>query len=341
MTHPFASAATLEQRFADGLAAILETHRGLGAYILALANATCEARLWARLSSTLAARHAELADAIADTLRRGGTLAEPDDDVMVFLKLNTIGFAHLRRVESRRVGVWEVLYNPLRALRPPRISAMRFDGLLRAFDPAGFHFNKSFLASEVLWDGMLAGRPARILYNKFPFARRHGLLVPEPLREMPQYLSPELHGWAWEVCAQSGAAGLCLAYNSRGAGASVNHLHFQSFVPSRPLPLQDAGFAHNGGNRPYPLPCQRFDDPAEAWVELDRLHQSDTPYNLVYGRDGLHLVARCAQDSGALTAPCRGYGWSEMAGAVTVFSREAFDDFAASEYEAELARFAP
>jgi hypothetical protein len=340
LSTPFASLAALEQHFAEGLSAMLEQHRGLGVYILVLANAAYDQPLWSQLAPPLATRHAELAAALTETLRRGQTLAEPDDDVLVFLKLDAIGFECLRLMESRRAGPWEVMFNPIRALRPPRISGQKFEGLLRPFDPAGFHFNKPFLAKEVLWQGELAGKPARLLYNKFPFARLHGLLVPEPLRELPQFLTPELHGWAWDLCAQSGVPGLCLGYNSSGAGASVNHLHFQSFVQAQPLPVQDARFVHNGGTEPYPLPCRRFDDRAEAWLELDRLHQRGTPYNLVYSKGGLHLVARVPQDSGRLNAQSRGYGWSEMAGAVTLFSRDAYEALKAEEFEAELGCFA-
>jgi ATP adenylyltransferase/5',5'''-P-1,P-4-tetraphosphate phosphorylase II len=233
------------------------------------------------------------------------------------------------------------MFNPIRALRPPRISGMRFEGLLRPFDPDGFHFNKPFLAKEVLWQGELGGKPARVLYNKFPFARLHGLLVPEPLRQMPQYLTPELHGWAWDVCAESDAPSLCLGYNSYGAGASVNQLHFQSFVRADPLPIQNERFSHNGGSWPYPLPCQRFTDTEAAWFHLDQLHQHNTPYNLIYSRGCLHLVTRVPQDSGKLSPQTRGYGWSEMAGVVTLFSRDGFESLSAAEFEAELARFVP
>jgi hypothetical protein len=337
---PFTSPAALEQRFADGLAAMLENQRGLGVYILVLANAAYEARLWARLAPALATRHAELAAGITESLRRGQALTEPDDDVMVFLKLNAIGLEHVQTLESRRAGPWEVMFNPIRALRPPRISGQAFESLMRPFDSTGFHFNKPFLAKELLWEGHLAGKPARLLYNKFPFARLHGLLVPEPLRELPQVLAPELHGWAWHLCAHSGMRGLCLGYNSQGAGASVNHMHFQSFVQADPLPVQDPRFAHNGGTESYPLPCRRFSEPADAWIELERLHQQNIPYNLIYSKNCLHLVARVPQDSGKLSAQNRGYGWSEMAGAVTLFSREAFEGLSAAEFEVQLASFA-
>jgi len=338
---PFVSLVALEQNFADGLAAMLESHRDLGVYILVLANAAYDPKLWTQLAPALAQRHAELATSLTDTLRHGEKPAEPDDDVMVFLKLNTIGFDHLGLMESRRAGPWEMMFNPIRALRPPRISGQTFEGLLRPFDPVGFHFNQPFLAKELLWEGHLAGKPARLLYNKFPFARLHGLLVPEPLRELPQCLTPELHGWAWHLCAHAGMRGLCLGYNSHGAGASVNHMHFQSFVQTDPLPVQDPRFAHNGGSAAYPLPCRRFTEPADAWLEIDRLHEQNTPYNLIYSRNCLHLVARLPQDSGKLSAQSRGYGWSEMAGAVTLFSRDAFDGLSALDFEADLASFTP
>ncbi len=340
---PLTSLPALEQAFAEGLAGMLERHPGLGVYILVLANAAFDAALWARLATPLAERHAQLAERITTTLRRGGSIDEPDDDALVFLKLLAIGFTQLQATQSRRAGPWVLSFNPIRALRPPRMSGAKIDQLLRPFDPAGFHFNKPFLAREVLWEGVLAGKTTRLLYNKFPFARLHGLLVPEPTRELPQYLTPELHGWAWEVCAQAGAAmpGFCLAYNSYGALASVNHLHFQSFVQASPLPVQDAAFAHNGGERAYPLACRRFADAEAAWLHLDELHSQGTPYNLVYAADCLHVLARAPQGSRARAAWNAGFGWSDLAGAITLFSRDEFERLSEAEIAAELAKQAP
>ena len=343
------STAALEQTFAEGLAAMLERHRGLGVYILVLANAAFDPALWARLQGPLRERQRQLATELTDSLRRGRRLSEPEDDVMVFLKLQAIGFDQLQTLQSRQAGPWQLAFNPIRALRPPRISGVATDGLLRPFDPAGFHFNKPFLAREVLWEGgvlreeTLAGKPARLLYNKFPFARLHGLLVPEPARQLPQFLSPELHGWAWEVCDLAGTAlpGFCLAYNSYGAQASVNHLHFQSFVQASPLPVQDAAFAHNGGSLAYPLPCQRFINAEAAWFYLDELHQQDQPYNLIYGAGVLHVLARAPQGSRAGASWNSGIAWSELAGAVTQFSRDEFDRLDAADIAAELASLAP
>jgi ATP adenylyltransferase/5',5'''-P-1,P-4-tetraphosphate phosphorylase II len=153
-------------------------------------------------------------------------------------------------------------------------------------------------------------------------------------------LTPELHDWAWDVCARTPISGLNLAYNSTGAGASVNHLHFQSFVQPAQLPVQNPLFAHNGGNLAYPLPCLRFDNPQQAWARLDQLHQHNQPYNLLYSKHALHLVPRVPQGDKRLSARSNGYGWSEMAGAINLFGREEFESMDTTEIETELASFA-
>lgn len=341
MSFPFVSLTDLEQTFSTGLARLLSQHSGLGVYILVLANAAYDPAVWKQLSAALAARHDALAAALAHTLRTGTALTEPDDDVMVFLKLQLIGFTHLGLRETRQDGPWLASYNPLRALRPPRTSRQPYTGLERPFDAAGFHFNRAFLGKEILWEGALAGQAARLLYNKFPFARLHGLLVPAPAREQPQTLTPAWHHWAWTVCAESECAGLTLGYNSAGAGASVNHLHFQSFVQTPALPIFDPRFTHNGGAEVWPLPCVRFSDAETAWTHIAHLHREAQPYNLIYTRGSLLCVARAPQDSPRLDDVCRSYGWSEMAGAVTLFNRDDYTRWQGADLAAQLARFAP
>jgi len=336
--HPFTSPDALHRRFVAGLDAMLSQHDGLGVYILVLANAAQDPALWQPLRDKLIARHRDHAAALKAALRNGAKLAAPEDDLMVFLKLLAMDlgpdeFEQLQVSPHRRLGPWEVQFNPLRALRPARMSEARVEGLLRPFDAAGFHFNKPFLAKEVLWQGELAGKPARLLYNKFPFAPLHGLLAPEPELQRPQYLSPELHGWAWEVAQQASAGieGFGLAYNSYGAYASVNHLHFQTFVRVQALPLQSLD------PRGYPLPVQRYDDMQSAWFGLDELHRQSTPYNLIYDANGVSVVARARQGEVPLQAWSPGFAWSEMAGAFSVSSRADYDGLTETVIEQALA----
>jgi hypothetical protein len=152
-----------------------------------------------------------------------------------------------------------------------------------------------------------------------------------------------MHGWAWDAVAELGTTlpGFGLAYNSLGAHASVNHLHFQSFMGAADLPLLSPRFAHNGGNQAYPLPCLVTDSMEDAWFMLDELHQQATPYNLLYARNRLHILPRRPQGSHALPAWSTGLAWSELAGVMTVFSREDFQSLAEPEIAATLSALAP
>jgi diadenosine tetraphosphate (Ap4A) HIT family hydrolase len=320
---------------------MLEAHEGLGVYILVLANALQDPGLWPVLRDTLARRHAHHRQALVETLRRGRRPCEPEDDLTVFLKLLAIGFEHLTPVERRRVAgegaspTWEIQFNPIRALRPARMSDVRVEGVMRPFDACGFHFNKPFLAREVFWEGVLAGKPARLLYNKFPFAPVHGLLVPEPEKERPQFLTPELHGWAWEVARSAGEAipGFGLAYNSYGAHASVNHLHFQTFARETPLAAMEA-------SEDYPLARHWHEDMESAWFQIDDLHQRQTAYNLIYDRSGLLLIPRARQGEIAEQTWSSGFAWSEVAGTFPVASRDDYDKLTHADLRTALAGLA-
>jgi diadenosine tetraphosphate (Ap4A) HIT family hydrolase len=335
---PFADPATLQRCFVDGLERMLAEHPALGVFILVLANAAQDATLWQSLRGKLRHRFNIHADEIRQTLRRGENPEVPGDDLMVFLKLLAMDlqpeeFELLQVAPPRRLGPWEVQFNPLRGFRPARISETRVQGIMLPFDASGFHFNKPFLAREVLWRGELAEKPASLLYNKFPFAPWHGLLVPEPERQRPQFLSPELHGWAWQVAMQAAAAiqGFGLAYNSIGAYASVNHLHFQTFVRQCPLPVQSLD-AHG-----YPLALSRFRDASEAWFRIDALNASATPYNLIYDAGGVSVIPRARQGETPPQSWSAGFAWSEVAGAFCVSSRQDYERLTATDIEQALA----
>jgi diadenosine tetraphosphate (Ap4A) HIT family hydrolase len=335
---PFVSLEALRQAFAGGLDKMLANCDGLGVYILVLANAAQDPVLWQTLRDKLIARHQRHAASLKLALRNGAKLDAPEDDLMVFLKLLAMElgpdeFDTLQVSPRRGLGPWEVRFNPLRALRPARMSEARVEGVMRPFDASGFHFNKPFLAKEIFWQGELAGKPARLLYNKFPFAPLHGLLAPEPDLQRPQFLTPELHGWAWQVARQAAAAipGFGIAYNSYGAYASVNHLHFQTFVRAQPLPLLSMASAR------HPLPTEHFDDPQGAWFHLDALHQRGVPYNLIYHAGGVCVVARARQGEVAPQAWSPGFAWSEVAGAFSVSSRADYDGLSAAVIEQALA----
>ncbi|WP_206199427.1 hypothetical protein [Parasulfuritortus cantonensis] len=339
----FASKTELQEAFVAGLERQL-AEPGLGTYILVLANASFDPAIWPLLRDGLARRFAELAEEVSAGLRAGRKLHYPDDDLTVFLKLMAIGFDAVSGTEWRRAGPWEIQYNPLRALRPARASGQPVAGCTPpAFNPNGFQFNKPFLKPEILWQGELRRHPIRLLYNKFPFADLHGLLVPEPDRQLPQRLSQDWHLYMWHLATELGAGlpGFGIAYNSYGGQASVNHLHFQTFVRGTPLPVAEPGWRHNGGTLDYPLPCRTFDSALEAWFHIEGLHGRDQPYNLVYAGDRVHCLARRPQ--GSLTAApwSAGHAWYEMAGGVTTFNRDDYASLDDATVADELSRLAP
>lgn len=135
--------------------------------------------------------------------------------------------------------------------------------------------------------------------------------------------------------------GFCLGYNSYGAGASVNHLHFQSFVPASPCRCWIAALPTTAAPSPTHCPASASPIPPKPGFNSTNCTSATPPYNLIYSLGCLRLVARVPQDSGKLSAQSHGYGWSEMAGAVTHFSREAFEGLSAGEFEMELSGFAP
>lgn len=326
---PFESARRYRATFADGLARMLDAHDGLGVYILVLANAAYEPALWEVLHEPLRARHARHAADLAS----GAVTADAPDDVAVFRKLDALGFDAVHAGHARTAGDFEIQFNPLRALRPPRASHARLEDIALPFDAAGFHFDKPFLEREVLGSGELAGRATDVLYNKFPFAPLHALVVPERGTRRAQWLTRADHDWAWALANTLPLPGIGVAYNSLGALASVNHLHFQWFVRETPLPVErraDAGL-------PWPahvLPCA---DAEHAWEAIAALHAARTPYNLLYRAGRMWLFARRPQGELAPAPWHSGCAWLEMAGVVSVYTEADFTRLDARDIAAELA----
>lgn len=337
--HPFQSPDHFKACFTAGLQTLL-TEPGLGSYILVLANASFDATIFEQMQPALRQRFQRLADHCRLALCGGQTLAGSQDDQLVFLKLMAIGFDGVQTTQFRRQGPWELQFNHLRAFRPTRMTDEVVSGLSRPFDTQGFHFNKPFLRRERMWAGELLGETVDLFYNKFPFVSLHGLLVPSRQAHLPQLLTRHYHEFVWALTETLGKAlpGLGLGYNSYGAFASVNHLHFQSFVREEPLPIAADCWRHNGGDRAYPLDCEVYASAAAGWSRIEALHGSETRYNLIYLPGRLYCIPRGAQGRYAHAPWTSGFAWYEVAGGYTTFSREDFDSLDEQAIEAELGK---
>ena len=339
----FTQPGRLRQGFVEGLERMLASHEGLGVFILVLANATYDEAIHRRLGSVLEARFERLSRTMRDALRAGRQLADAPDDVDVFLKLMALGLQELPPTRFRDAGHFQLQFNLLRALRPPRMAGTRVEQVFLPFDPQGFHFNRPFLMKELLWEGRLLERDCRLFYNKFPFAHLHGLLVIEPDANTSQFLSEDDHRLVWELCEQSAKTlpGLGFGYNSYGAYASVNHQHFQMFHhPADGYPVEAGHWAHNGGQTLYPVACRRDSDRQAAWEGISQLQEGNRAFNLLYRPGCVYVLPRRFQGEYEHSAWTSGFAWSELCGSLTTFNQKDFEQLNERAVSAEMARLA-
>ncbi|RTZ58849.1 MAG: hypothetical protein DSZ33_05330 [Gammaproteobacteria bacterium] len=327
-----ASPEAFRSLFSEKLEFMLATG-GLGAFILVLANSMQDARLRDRLATPLRLAF--------EKLQSHAPGAAPDD-ALVFDSLRKTGLDPLGVWETRKLDNWRLNLNPLRALRPARAAGKAFTCLHKPFDEQAFHFDKPFLEPEVLWRGHIEqDLSLKVLYNKFPFAPFHLLIAPEPASHLPQFLAVEHHTAMWDLLEQNADqfSDLRLAYNSIGAGASVNHLHFQGFV-DEPLPVEDAHWSHNGGESAYPLPCRFHQNICHAWKAISRYQKTNQPFNVLYVPGGCYILKRKPAGDKSLPSWGRGAAWAEACGLFTLPDRKTYESLGDSDICAALSSLA-
>ena len=316
----FLSEDNFKQAFSDGLEQMLE-HDELGTVILVAANAVNEAEIWERLKPKISRKIEQL---------KAQTLIGADDDMAVFEQLLELNFETLQVAKTKTLGMFELQYNPLRALRPKRMSANATQGMCQDFDAQGFHFNKAFLQKELLFKGKLFSKQISLFYNKFPFVSWHGLVVVEAKKQHPQCLDYGLHQFAWMMANAIGLniKGFTLAYNSYGAYASVNHFHLQCFIRNQPLPIEN--------QEKYPLIHHWFGSVSDAWGFIETLHVDEQPYHLIYRGNKILVIIRQRQDQITHADWTPGYAWYEACGGVCTGSNEDFNQLDEASLQAEL-----
>ncbi len=223
----------------------------------------------------------------------------------------------------------------MRALRPARASVEVIDVINQPFDTDKFNFNRPFLRPEILWESDWHGRQIRVLYNKFPFAPYHLIIVPDPELQLPQYLTTEYHSMMWDLLQQQQYAlpGFGAGYNSLGACASVNQLHFQSFVSTELLPIEQQQWQHNGGDDQYPLNCFAFGSAQDSWEMIDQCHISNQPYNLLCRPGRCYVLPRIPQGSETVAPRVAGAGWIELCGVFNVSDHTELETVSTAELD--------
>jgi len=313
----------------------------LGVFILVLANALSRAEIQQPLSARLRTRFTELKQQL-DKLPANQLEQIPADDLSVFRALCDMDYDHLTLARSRLVSGWQLQFNPLRSLRPARNSAQKITQMHQPFQHDSFHFNKPFLRKEILWEGELAATAVRILYNKFPFADFHGLLLVEAQQCRPQHLNlQDCNKIQAVLTALAHLPGIGLAYNSLGAYASVNHQHWQLFLSDQHYPIEHTRWKHNSGTECYPLPVECFSNVTQAWSAINQMQQSDQSFNLFIRPNKTWLIKRKRQGEYQHSRWTGGFAWSEVAGNIMTTGLEDYLSLDATSIQTELQKLSP
>ncbi|KAL0302012.1 UNVERIFIED_CONTAM: GDP-L-galactose phosphorylase 1 [Sesamum radiatum] len=136
-----------------------------------------------------------------------------------------------------------------------RPTEFRVDKVLQPFDENKFNFTKvgqeevlfQFEASE---DNEVQffpnepididNSPSVVAINVSPIEYGHVLLIPRILECLPQRIDRESFLLALYMAVEAGNPYFRLGYNSLGAFATINHLHFQAYYLQAPFPIEKA-----------------------------------------------------------------------------------------------------
>ncbi|KAF8391586.1 hypothetical protein HHK36_023892 [Tetracentron sinense] len=136
-----------------------------------------------------------------------------------------------------------------------RPTEFRVDKVLQSFDENKFNFTKVgkeevlFQFEESKDDEVqffpnapidIDNSPSVVAINVSPIEYGHVLLIPRILECLPQRIDHESFLLALYMTTEAGSPYFRLGYNSLGAFATINHLHFQAYYLAVPFPVEKA-----------------------------------------------------------------------------------------------------
>lgn len=296
------------------------TVNDLGILILLSAHAAYNEKLYEKLNPRLESIYKKLRDEIKnipDNLK--------NDDYFVALKILEIGWKNIQKVSFKKLNnIWDVQYNQLRTFKPRRNAIEKLKSVRKKFDKKSFSFNKPFLQTERFKKCNCNGMDISMFYNKFPFVPYHTLLVPEQEKNHPQFLNRKFHYYASDLIKN--IKGFGIGYNSIGAYASVNHLHFQLFAEKEELPVSNPIWKHNDGTKKYPAECFVFENKTVSWSFISMLHKKNIPYNILYTKEKIYVFPMNFQKTHKKTIFPLGFAWIELSGSFINVSKKDYDN---------------
>ncbi|KAL8046338.1 hypothetical protein ABFX02_08G171700 [Erythranthe guttata] len=136
-----------------------------------------------------------------------------------------------------------------------RPTEFRVDKVLQPFDETKFNFTKVG-QEEVLFQFEASddnevhyfpnapidsdNSPSVVAINVSPIEYGHVLLIPRILEQLPQRIDGESFLLALHMAVETANPYFRLGYNSLGAFATINHLHFQAYYLATPFPIERA-----------------------------------------------------------------------------------------------------
>nr|DAD20409.1 TPA_asm: hypothetical protein HUJ06_021872 [Nelumbo nucifera] len=136
-----------------------------------------------------------------------------------------------------------------------RPTEFRVDKVLQPFDANKFNFTKVGQEEVLFQFGAsdddeanffpyapidVGDSPSVVAINVSPIEYGHVLLIPRILDCLPQRIDRESFLLALHMAAEAGNPYFRLGYNSLGAFATINHLHFQAYYLAVPFPIEKA-----------------------------------------------------------------------------------------------------
>ncbi|KAF5950186.1 hypothetical protein HYC85_012179 [Camellia sinensis] len=202
-----------------------------------------------------------------------------------------------------------------------RPTEFRVDKVLQPFDGNKFNFTKvgqeevlfQFEASDEDNETQffpnapidVENSPSVVAINVSPIEYGHVLLIPWILECLPQRIDRVSFLLALYMAAEAGNPYFRLGYNSLGAFATINHLHFQAYYLAVPFPIEKAQIREittlNGGVKisellNYPVRGLVFeggntleDLPNAASDSCICLQDNNVPYNVLISESGKRI----------------------------------------------------
>ena len=323
------SAELYKNAFEEGLIDCLN-NRTAGTFILACANIYQHPELLKKHNTCLSEVYTYIKDYYQRCSHNNEQPNDTDDDILVMNQIIAIDIKNLKPPQTKQLkidtAIFQINFNQLRSFRPTRMSSVQNVYLNNVFNQNSFHFDKLFLKKEMFAEGIYNDRQISLFYNKFPFVEYHALLVVDKALHRNQFLTKDYLEYSFQLqsSGQQKIPELVIAYNSIGAGASVNHLHFHIFLETKPLAVFSPGVIHNGGSEPYPVLFRVFNNIEECWNYLQQLHDANTPYNLLFKNSKIFCLPRKPPSKVFPDFNVSSYGWSEMAGIFTLSNKDSF-----------------